>query len=144
MLVLMICWSLTERSYAGRFHHCSHGYESCGDYCYQRLHRKESYQDAKRACSRRHGWLVVPRSDEEYHCARDLARGSTVWMGIQDLHNDGRGNIGIDGREVSKHSHYWAHGEPNRKNHRCVVLVPHEGWKDRSCRDHYYPLCRQH
>ena len=72
-----------------------------------------TYTSAKAQCESDGAFLALPRSDAENNFIAGLFPGSNIWIGINDINQEGV-YVAVDGGSISYTK--WYSGEPNDSN----------------------------
>ena len=100
-----------------------------------------TYTSAKALCESDGAFLAVPRSDAENDFITWLFPGSHVWIGINDINQEGV-YVSVDGRSISYTK--WYSGEPNNSGDEDGVHIHADWngyWNDKDVSNAYKFVC---
>lgn len=93
--------------------------------------RPSSYGDAESACNAIGAHLVTLSNASERSFVRTVARGSTVWIGLNDRAAEGTFRW-VNSEPLDEVA--WSPGEPNNASEEdCVQALSNDLWNDLSC-----------
>lgn len=94
--------------------------------------RASNYSDAASACSAIGAHLVTLSNASERSFVRTIARGSTVWIGLDDRASEGTFRW-VNGEPLDEVA--WSAGEPNNSggDEDCTQALPNDQWNDLAC-----------
>jgi len=122
---------------------CPRYWVKAGSHCYHMSDNSMNWEQAKRYCEQRSGYLAEIRDSSEQNHVRGFSEGQGPWIGLNDKAREGHyvwDHSGIGGHMYSN----WNNGEPNNwgSGEDCVHLIHNGKWNDLSCTFLKRALCQ--
>ena len=124
---------------------CPEGFHLCAGHCLLWVDDYTGYLHAVSLCAAHGAHLVVPRSDAELQCVRDIVDTKTArdaWLGVTDVEEEGE-FVGEDGcGALTVPDAWWAGGQPNGGSDENYMASTPTGWFDSPQDNEKYPICQ--
>ena len=124
---------------------CSHGFVRLYGVCYGYMPNAMTWHDAQSVCKSFGGYLAEPKTMEQDLIIAGMIfqhGGSTVWIGGEDLDDEGDWVWHKSSTHIDQGYTNWAAGEPLYLNKEDCMKVDHTGWSDYNCVYKYPFVCQ--
>lgn len=116
---------------------CPNGWTCFDDSCYKQFGLK-NWVEAHNTCQANNGHLVTVNSDKENTWVRRFSDYGDIWIGFNDLSNEG---VWVWASGSSTYLN-WNHYEPNNAgNEDCAQVYDNYKWNDVNCGNRFNTMC---
>ncbi|XP_064086030.1 perlucin-like protein [Macrobrachium nipponense] len=127
--------------------YCENGWLKLRSSCYFLGKDISNWEQSRQKCLAMDSDLVTITRDEEYNFLRDLSKGHNMYVGLNDLQEEGTYRWVADGTIHQIVESWWVEGEPNNPNSQehCVHFSNYvDGrFNDRVCANEFRYICEK-